>query len=44
VNKEVRQFQLLHGKKGGDGTARVLALIADGDPGDGGGGLPARLV
>jgi tetratricopeptide (TPR) repeat protein len=38
VNEEVRQFKLLHGKKRGDGTARVLALIADGDPGDAGGG------
>jgi hypothetical protein len=34
VNEEVRQFKLLHGHKRGDGTARVLALIADGDPGD----------
>ena len=38
VNEEVRQFKLLHGHKRGDGTARVLALIADGDPGDAGGG------
>lgn len=38
VNEEVRQFKLLHGKKRGDGTARVLALIAQGDPGDAGGG------
>jgi hypothetical protein len=37
VNEEVRQFKLLHGRKRGDGTARVLALIADGDPGDAGG-------
>jgi tetratricopeptide (TPR) repeat protein len=36
VNEEVRQFKLLHGHKRGDGTARVLALIADGDPGDAG--------
>ncbi len=38
VNEEVRQFKLLHGKKRGDGTARVLALIADGEPGDAGAG------
>lgn len=38
VNEEVRQFKLLHGHKRGDGTARVLALIVDGDPGDAGGG------
>jgi tetratricopeptide (TPR) repeat protein len=37
VNEEVRQFKLLHGHKRGDGTARVLALIADGDPADPGG-------
>jgi tetratricopeptide (TPR) repeat protein len=36
VNEEVRQFKLLHGHKRGDGTARVLALIVDGDPGDAG--------
>lgn len=34
VNEEVRQFKLLHGHKRGDGTARVLALIVDGEPGD----------
>jgi hypothetical protein len=45
VNEEVRQFKLLHGRKRGDGTARVLALIADGDPADPGGGdcFPAAL-
>lgn len=37
VNEEVRQFKLLHGPERGDRTARVLALIADGDPGDPGG-------
>lgn len=34
VNEEVRQFKLLHGGKRGGGTARVLALIVDGDPAD----------
>jgi tetratricopeptide (TPR) repeat protein len=34
VNEEVRQFKMLHGRKRGDGTARVLALIASGNPGD----------
>jgi tetratricopeptide (TPR) repeat protein len=38
VNEEVRQFKLLHGHKRGDGTARVLALIVDGDPADPEGG------
>lgn len=34
VNEEVRQFKLLHGPSQGEGTARVLALVVDGDPDD----------
>lgn len=36
VNEEVRQFKMMHGDRKGGGTARVLALIADGEPGEAG--------
>jgi len=38
VNEEVLQFKMMHGHRKGGGTARVLALIADGEPGDAGDG------
>ena len=38
VNEEVLQFKMMHGHHAGGSAARVLALIADGEPGEAGDG------